>query len=298
MASCEMTRKEFARFLAGAFDLARAYASPGAIIYACKDVGTWPKCSPPAISELRAFELFVWVKTNGGMGSLYRSRHEFVFVFRNGGTPPRRKVLRGAARASRLSGAPLSIHLPGWERLAHRVLDVVESEGADLRHVVLCHMNPSLHDHKYQRSLADRGAFIEYDMIGMDYFYADQQAQSPCDEENAIAICKLVEDGYRNSILMSQDVFLKMMLVRYGGFRLRLYPQAFRPAPEAPWHGSANDRPYADRKPAAGFLRRASRALTVASRGAPWRIANQDDPCDRQRRGRQRHAGGPLSAAR
>ena len=79
-------------------------------------------------------------------------------------------MLRGAARASKLSGAPLSIHLPGWERHAHRVLDVVENEGADLRHIVLCHMNPSLHDHKYQRSLADRGAFIEYDMIGMDYF--------------------------------------------------------------------------------------------------------------------------------
>ena len=133
-------------------------------------------------------------------------------------TPAEDKVLRGAARASKLSGAPLSVHLPGWERHAHRVLDVVESEGADLRHVVLCHMNPSLHDPKYQRSVADRGAFIEYDMIGMDFFYADQQAQSPCDEENAIAICRLVDDGYLNSILMSQDVFLKMMLVRYGGF--------------------------------------------------------------------------------
>ena len=133
-------------------------------------------------------------------------------------TSAEEKVLRGAARASSLSGTPLSIHLPGWERLAHRVLDVVESEGADVRHTVLCHMNPSLHDPKYQRSLADRGAFIEYDMIGMDYFYADQQAQSPCDEENAIAICRLVDDGYLNSILMSQDVFLKMMLTRYGGF--------------------------------------------------------------------------------
>jgi phosphotriesterase-related protein len=133
-------------------------------------------------------------------------------------TPAEEMVLRGAARAQKMSGTPLSIHLPGWERLAHRVLDVVESEGADLRHTVLCHMNPSLHDHEYQRSLADRGAFLEYDMIGMDFFYADQQAQSPCDEENAIAICKLVEDGYLNSVLMSQDVFLKMMLTRYGGF--------------------------------------------------------------------------------
>jgi phosphotriesterase-related protein len=133
-------------------------------------------------------------------------------------TQAEEKVLRGAARASKLSGVPLSIHLPGWERHAHRVLDVIEQEGGDLRHTVLCHMNPSLHDTAYQREVADRGAFLEYDMIGMDYFYADQQAQSPCDEENAAAIAKLIADGYLNSILMSQDVFLKMMLTRHGGF--------------------------------------------------------------------------------
>ena len=70
----------------------------------------------------------------------------------------------------------------------------------------------------YQQSIADRGAFLEYDMIGMDFFYADQQAQSPCDEENATAICRLIDDGYLNAILLSQDVFLKMMLTRHGGF--------------------------------------------------------------------------------
>lgn len=133
-------------------------------------------------------------------------------------TPAEEKTLRGAARASKMSGAPLSVHLPGWERHGHRVLDVIEQEGGDLKHTVLCHMNPSLYDVPYQRSLADRGAFLEYDMIGMDYFYADQQAQSPSDEENALAICKLVEAGHLNAILMSQDVFLKMMLTRYGGF--------------------------------------------------------------------------------
>src|SRR5262249_31142871 len=71
-------------------------------------------------------------------------------------TPAEEKVLRGAARASKLSGVPLSVHLPGWERHAHRVLDVIEAEGGDLRHTVLCHMNPSLHDRRYQRSVADR----------------------------------------------------------------------------------------------------------------------------------------------
>jgi DNA modification methylase len=29
----------------------------------------------------------VWVKTNGGMGSLYRSQHELIYVFKNGTAP-------------------------------------------------------------------------------------------------------------------------------------------------------------------------------------------------------------------
>jgi hypothetical protein len=49
MASGEMIREEFARFLAGAFDLARVYASPGAIIYACMDWRHRAEISPPAI---------------------------------------------------------------------------------------------------------------------------------------------------------------------------------------------------------------------------------------------------------
>ncbi|RWL16123.1 MULTISPECIES: phosphotriesterase [Mesorhizobium] len=133
-------------------------------------------------------------------------------------TSEERKSLRASARASRITGVPLSIHLPGWERLAHEVLDVVEAEGADLRHTVLCHMNPSHNDLDYQTSLARRGAFLEYDMIGMDYYYADQDAQSPSDEENARAIAALIDAGFGDRLLLSQDVFLKIMLTRFGGF--------------------------------------------------------------------------------
>jgi hypothetical protein len=38
-----------------------------------------------AYSELK--NVCVWVKNNGGMGSLYRSQHEFVFVFKLGTAP-------------------------------------------------------------------------------------------------------------------------------------------------------------------------------------------------------------------
>lgn len=132
-------------------------------------------------------------------------------------TSDEEKSLRGAARAQVRTGLPLMVHLPGWFRHSHRVLDMVESEGADLRHTVLCHMNPSHGDWDYQRSIAERGAFIEFDMIGMDYFYADQQVQCPSDDEVARAILRLADAGHLDKVLLSQDVFIKMMLTRYGG---------------------------------------------------------------------------------
>jgi len=39
--------------------------------------------------------LCVWVKDNGGMGSLYRSQHELVFVFKNGRDAHRNNVQLG-----------------------------------------------------------------------------------------------------------------------------------------------------------------------------------------------------------
>jgi phosphotriesterase-related protein len=121
------------------------------------------------------------------------------------------------------------VHLPGWFRLGHRVLDVVEEEGGDLRHTVLCHMNPSHGDAAYQHGLAARGAFLEFDMIGMDFFYADQQVQCPGDDEVARAILALAEAGYLDRLLLSQDVFLKMMLTRYGGNGYAFVLQHFLP---------------------------------------------------------------------
>ncbi len=132
-------------------------------------------------------------------------------------TKDEEKVLRAAAIASAVTTVPLSVHLPAWMRVAHTVLDIAEEEGADLSHVILCHMNPSFSDPDYQHSLADRGAWLEYDMISMSYYYPEEDAQCPSDDENATAITRLFERGYGKKVLVSHDVFLKSMLTRYGG---------------------------------------------------------------------------------
>ena len=133
-------------------------------------------------------------------------------------TPDEVKSLRGAVRAQNRSQLPLMVHLPAWYRHGHRVLDIVGEEGGNIAHTILCHMNPSFDDVEYQASLAARGTFLEYDMLGMDYWYADQQVQCPSDDQCAKAIAGLVAAGFGARILLSQDVFLKMMLSYYGGF--------------------------------------------------------------------------------
>jgi hypothetical protein len=86
MAAGEMSEDEFTQFLNGAFSLMTAHSADGATFYACMD---WRNILEifKAIQALdcELLSLCVWVKTNGGMGSLYRSRHELVFVFAKGG---------------------------------------------------------------------------------------------------------------------------------------------------------------------------------------------------------------------
>ncbi len=85
MAAGEMTEPEFTGFLTTGFQFMRAHTAPGALIYACMDWRhMWEMLAAGRAAEWMLINLCVWSKTNAGMGSFYRSRHELVFVFRNG----------------------------------------------------------------------------------------------------------------------------------------------------------------------------------------------------------------------
>ena len=132
-------------------------------------------------------------------------------------TPLEERSVRAAARAQHETGAPLMVHLDGWGREGHRVLDLVAAEGGDVTRTLLCHLNPSWDDDAYQRSLAERGAYLGFDMFGVDHFYPPDRA-SP-DELSALrAIARLVAQGHRDRLLLSHDVYLKTMLRRHGGY--------------------------------------------------------------------------------
>jgi phosphotriesterase-related protein len=119
------------------------------------------------------------------------------------------------------------VHLPGWKRFGHTVLDIVlEEMGVDPGSVVLCHMDPSGNDPDYQCSLADRGVYLEFDMIGMPFEFPGE-GQSPPPAETAMAVTGLVGGGYQDQLLLSHDLFLKSMLRKHGGNGFSYVPVSF-----------------------------------------------------------------------
>jgi DNA modification methylase len=85
-ASGEMDARQFTEFLKVTLGHATSHAAPGAIAYVCMDwrhMRELLDAGEAVFAELK--NLCVWNKSNAGMGSFYRSKHELVFVFRKGG---------------------------------------------------------------------------------------------------------------------------------------------------------------------------------------------------------------------
>ncbi|MDO8979411.1 MAG: DNA methyltransferase [Afipia sp.] len=88
MAAGEMSEVEFSDFLRGAFKSLVAHSVDGSIHYVCMDWRHMREILTAGYAEYSELKnVCVWNKTNGGMGTFYRSKHELVFVWKAGTAP-------------------------------------------------------------------------------------------------------------------------------------------------------------------------------------------------------------------
>jgi DNA modification methylase len=84
----EMSQDAFTSFLGDALKPMAARCRDGAIAFVCMD---WRHMTELLNAGAQVFSglknLCVWNKTNGGMGTFYRSKHELVFVYKVGTAP-------------------------------------------------------------------------------------------------------------------------------------------------------------------------------------------------------------------
>lgn len=96
MAVGEMTKAEFQAFLTTNLKALLPHLVDGAVVEMCMD---WRHSLELQLSMAEAgleqINLAVWVKSNGGMGSLLRSQHELVFIGKHGKASPINNVQLG-----------------------------------------------------------------------------------------------------------------------------------------------------------------------------------------------------------
>jgi DNA modification methylase len=101
IASGEMTPAEYARF-GIALNAAASVSRDGALHYVCTDwrhIAELMAAAKPVYGD--TINIVVWVKSNSGQGSFYRSQHEFIGVFRVGQAPHVNNVELGRHGRSR-----------------------------------------------------------------------------------------------------------------------------------------------------------------------------------------------------
>ncbi len=117
MAAGEMTEEEFIRFLTSSLGLLVQHSKIGSVSFVCMD---WRHTGELLAAGKHSFggllNICIWAKDKGGMGSLYRSQHEFIFVFRNGKASHRNNVQLGRFGRNRTN----IWHYPGVNTLSRQ----------------------------------------------------------------------------------------------------------------------------------------------------------------------------------
>jgi DNA modification methylase len=102
MASGEMSSADYVRFLGITLNAAASMSREGALHYVCTDwrhIAELLAAAKPVYGD--TINIAVWVKSNAGQGSFYRSQHEMVGIFRVGQAPHQNNVELGRHGRSR-----------------------------------------------------------------------------------------------------------------------------------------------------------------------------------------------------
>ena len=133
------------------------------------------------------------------------------------------KLLKIVTKVQKESDLPIFVHIlavpvAGFtgKLQGHKVIDILEKNGANLERVVICHVDAQI-DLAYIKKIVSSGAYAEFDHFDKEFYVESSDFFMDRDIDRINAIRTLVEDGYIKRILISQDVCLKTNLISYSG---------------------------------------------------------------------------------
>ena len=150
------------------------------------------------------------------------------------------KSIRASGRASRATGAAITFHSGGTGREKFAVATMLKEEGADMARTIYGHSNSYAGDVPFLLELLELGVYVQFDTLGRVSAPVARRPISiapprPTDPQVAAdalvaeAIPQLLDAGYEDRLLLSQDVCMKMHLKAYGGTGYSFVLEKFLP---------------------------------------------------------------------
>jgi phosphotriesterase-related protein len=128
-------------------------------------------------------------------------------------------VLRAAARAQKETGLPINIHPGRHEDSPIQILGILGDAGADLKRVIMSHMDRTPFPLPKRLEMVKTGCTLEYDVCGFEGYYPTELvvAHLPNDVQRIKEIIELRDRGFLSQIVMSHDICWKTRRYTYGG---------------------------------------------------------------------------------
>ena len=136
--------------------------------------------------------------------------------------PQEAKSLVAAVLASQSTGTPIQVHTYPWGKQGIEAVQILAKHGAALNRVAICHVDVVLNI-EYIQALLDMGVFVQFDNFGKEFHICKSDRRFAggtfaTDIERVKALKYLIDRSYEKQILVSNDICLKQMLHRYGGW--------------------------------------------------------------------------------
>ncbi len=130
-------------------------------------------------------------------------------------SPDEKKVLKAAGIVGAETGKAIHVHTDLYTENGFEVIDILTAEGVKPNKICIDHVDVWLRP-DYIKALLDRGAYIEFDNFGKE-FYVNEKRRFAYDLERIRLLKHLIDLGYKKQILVCNDICLKSMWVSYGG---------------------------------------------------------------------------------
>ena len=129
------------------------------------------------------------------------------------------KALEASAIAQKETGLAIQVHIYPWSDNGLPVVRHLISLGVDPERIVICHSDVQP-DWRYIRNLLDSGVFVELDNFGKEFIPGNGNFSGgnfATDKERVQLAAKIIQEGYGEQLLLTNDICLKCMTLEYGG---------------------------------------------------------------------------------